>query len=53
MSKALVMAKQKEISGDQQVLLNRAIKEAKNNPLTMEEHKRAIKKVMSRYKKDL
>ncbi len=51
--KATIMYLQKDISGDQQALLNRARKEAKNNPLTMEEHKRAIKEVMSRYKKDL
>lgn len=67
MSKASVMAKQKEISGDQQVLLNRVKHEVarefddrdgacrwhKGSSFTMEEHKKGIKKVMSRYKKDL
>ena len=42
--KATIMSLQKEISGDQQVLINKAKKEAKNNKLTMEEHEKAIKK---------
>ena len=67
MSKAQIMAKQREILDCQQALINRAKHEVasefddrdgacrwhKGSSFTMEEHKKGIKKAMSRYKKDL